>query len=235
MPDSSSWPSTSAESSFIASYPRLARVGRTSGVLLYPGTGAEVIDRLRSELPPTHAAYLGDAFGIDDRVLVRMRLPAAEGSEYFVVHTDGPSGDPGFYLVDASTGRESPVIWGEVLALPESGEFAMYQRTNTFFPKRKRVRVDGGELVEVAEPRYTVGLRTIALDSLFVVRSEQDSTIVARLGRGDSVEVLEASDESTTGRYPLWLRTASGVRGLVMLDMPQCPAALLRGLCFFGD
>ena len=172
---------------------------------------------------------------MEERVLIRIRLPDVDGSDFFVLHTEGPSGDPGFYLVDASTGQESQVVSGEVLALPESGEFTIYQRTNTFFPKRKRVRVEGSELVEVERTRYIVDVRTVALDSLLVQRSEQDPTIVARLGSGDSVDVLEASEEVTAGGYPLWVRTSSGVRGLVKLDMPQCPQAILRGLCFLGD
>ena len=49
--------------------------------------------------------------------------------------------------------------------------------------------------LDIAESRYPVGLRTIALDSLLVLRSERDPTIIARLGPGDSVEVLAASDE----------------------------------------
>ncbi len=226
--------SDTSAASFIADYSGLAKLS-DGGVLLYPSDRAEVINQLRSALPTSNPLYEADEAGTEDRILVRMRLPNESGRSYFVAFTEGPSGDPGFYLIDAETLRETGVEWGEVLALPASGEFMMFQRANTFFAKRKRIRVADSGFVEIPEARYRFVLRSIALDSSAVFRSEQDSTPIARLARGDSLTVTEVAENGSRGFYPVWIRTAKGISGLVRLPMSQCPATLIRGLCFAGD
>jgi hypothetical protein len=69
-------------------------------------------------------------------------------------------------------------------------------------------------------------------DSLRLFRSARDTTTVAKLGRGDSLVVVEAE----SGRYlSLWLRTLDGTNGFVRLPRTQCPSAVIRGFCYFGD
>lgn len=232
QPDSLSRPSPTAADSFIAQFPRLARLSHGWGTVLYPPEGTEVINKLRSELPPSHPLYLINDFSADDRVLLRRVLPNASGKPYFLVSSDGPSGDPEFYLADAVTGLETSGVWGEVLAISADGELTMFQRTNSDFPKRKRVLVEDGELKDAPQSRFVLNFRSIVLDSLRLERSEHDRTVVARLARGDSVVVLEAAGE---GEMLLWLQTARGVRGFVRLPSSQCPRAIVRGLCYLGD
>lgn len=232
VPDSLSWGEPGEPETFIAGFPHLKRLGTGWGTILYPDEGTEVINKPRSELPPAHPLYLTNDFSAEDMVLIRHRFARAKGKEYFVVFTEGPSGDPGYYLADAASGEETPETWGEVLAIGLDGEVTMYQRTNSDFPMRKRLTIVDGAFVEGDQTRFVLGTRTIVLDSLRLFRSERDTTIVARLERGDSLVVLEAE----RGRFlSLWLRTMGGIRGFVRLPSTQCPSAVIRRFCYLGD
>lgn len=122
--------------------------------------------------------------------------------------------------------------FGEILALPASGDFMMFQRVNTHFPKRKQVRVESAGLVEFPSERFKVGMRTVVLGTVLLRRSPTDSTPIGHLQPGDSVEVLEGMDSGPDFR--VLVRHARG-QGWLLLPTRQCPAALLRGICFSGD
>lgn len=232
VPDSLSWSELGEPETFIAGFPDLKRLGTGWGTILYPAEGTEVINKPRSELPTAHPLHLINDFSAEDVVLIRHRFAGANGKEYFVVFTEGPSGDPGYYLADAASGEETPDTWGEVLAIGLDGELTVYQRTNSHFPMRRQVTIVDGAFVDGDQSRFALGTRTIALDSLRLFRSERDTTIVARLGRGDSLVVLEAEYR----RYlSLWLRTMDGTLGFVRLPSTQCPSAVIRRFCFAGD
>jgi len=232
VPDSLSWSEPGEPQTFIAGFPDLQRLGTGWGTILYPAEGTEVINKPRSELPPAHSLHLTNDFSAEDVVLIRHRFAGAKGKEYFVVFTYGPSGDPGYYLADAASGEETPETWGEVLAIGLDGAITVYQRTNSHFPMRRQVTIVDGAFVDSDQSRFVLGTRTIALDSLRLFRSERDTAIVARLGRGDSLVVLEAE----YGRYlSLWLRTMDGTLGFVRLPSTQCPNAVIRRFCFAGD
>jgi hypothetical protein len=220
---------------FIATYPELDSIRAGDGLLLFPKGSAERIATTRSKLPKNHPLYADDDLAQFDRVLIRTRLSSTDSRAYFVLFTDGGSGDPAFYVIAEGDSVSSNEVWGEILALPASGQFAVYQRTNSDFAKRNPVRLDRGALLAVPMPSYHVGLRSITTDTLPLTRTRSDSTIVARIPKGAVVEVLATNDSTTTRGTAFLVRTSAGLRGWAHLQVLQCPAAVIRGICFMGD
>jgi hypothetical protein len=220
---------------FLDRYVGLEQMGDGWGVLLSPKGHTRRIDKLRGELPEGHPLHFVEGLDAEDRVLAVVALPGSAAESIYVIHSDGPSGDPSFYLADGRTGATTHYIWGEILVLPDSGPMMMYQRTNASYPVVKEVRYSAGRFEEVPVPTRPVGLRTIALDSIALWRSPTDSTVVAILAPGDSVVVVEAAGRDPNYRTQLLVQTTSGVRGWTLRGSSQCYSMPIRGICFLGD
>jgi hypothetical protein len=236
-PDQSGWELwTPFQDAFLDRHRSLRRVGGSDGMLLYAAGTAEVIDTERWRLPSDHVLHL-DTLESDvsarDRVLVRMRLPG-DGRLAFIVHTQGGSGDPAFY-VTADSSASWGEVEGEILAIPASGEMEVYQLSNSMYAKRKHVRMENGRLVDVVADRYEVGLRTVALTRVPLTEDPHGGAMVATLAAGDSVLVIETTDRSSADGMPFLVQSTSGKRGWARISMMQCFAQVLRGICYKGD
>lgn len=220
---------------FLNRYAGLERMGDGWGVLLYPKGRGRVINLLRSDLPQGSSLPVGEGLELEDRVYALLVLPGAPAESVYVIHSEGPSGDPSFYLADGRSGETTYYIQGEILVFPDSGPMMMYQRTNTEFPTVKEVRLHDGRFEETDSTRYVVGLRTIALDTLRLWRSPEDSTPTAVVMPHDSVVVVEARARDPHFRRPLLIQASSGVRGWALLPSRQCYSMAILGICYLGD
>jgi hypothetical protein len=220
---------------FLDRYVGLERMGDGWGVLLYPKNRARLIGKLRSDLPEGHPLRFVEGLDMEGRVYAIIAVPGMGTDSVYVIHTDGPSGDPGFYFADGQTGATGDVIWGEILAVPDSGPIMMYQRTNTNFPVVKEVRMSNGYFEEVPVARWEIGLRTIVLDTIKLWRSPKDSSIVATLVPGDSVVVVAAVGRVYGNGTPLLIQSSSGALGWTLRGGDQCYSMSIRGICFLGD
>jgi len=232
-----SWPDypDAGRRRFDSEFSMLRRLGSEWGTVYSSRSRAGVVDRLRSELAPSDPLYEITESGLDDRVLLRVPATGAPDSAYFLVHTEGMSGDPGFYTVRARDGARSTIIWGEVIALSDSGPAMLYQRTNSLFGRRRTVEIRDGMLLPVSQDLEPVALRSIVLGPMSLRRGPSDSTVVASLVRGDSVFVLEAARVEERGGPIFHVRTSAGIQGWVRVAGGQCPSALIRSICFYGD
>lgn len=221
---------------FLVSFPQLERLGGMGGVVMFPAGTAEIVNRLRSSYPQNSPMWQDTSgIGIDDRVLVRMRLPLGSGREYYIVHTDGGSGDPAMYLLDGESPEASEWAMGEVLAILPSGEIWQYQRYNSIYPRRKPMRFLAGRLVEIDSTHSLIDLRTTALAPFKLRRGPEDSTVVAEIAIGDSLVVVEGYDPAGPYGALLYVRTSAGIEGWVLVNGPQCNFGLIKGICFLGD
>jgi hypothetical protein len=222
---------------FLREFSDLDSVGRGQGVVLVSSGTAQVVDTPRANLPAGHPLRWSEDEGhcCDDRLLVEGLRIASEGAPLSLLFTEGPSGDPGFYVVSSDGARRSDYLSGEVLALPGNGEVHIYQRTNSIFPRHRRFHFVGDSLVEIVSSVHPIGLRTVALDSLKLRRSLDDASIVARVERGDSILVVEAHDPGKGEDTPILVRASDGAEGWVRVGWYQCNSAIIRGICFDGD
>lgn len=222
---------------FIAAYPELEHIGTGIGVLLFPKGSAQIVDRLRSELPRDHQLFNVSDFEANDRVLALVQLPGTSDQSYFVVSTEGPSYDTGFYLVGTLDTAETSDVSGEILALPASGDFAVFQRRNSMFAKRQRARVESGTLVAIEQAFYHVGLRSVTLDTITLTRSAHGGPVAARLDIGTVVEVLATDNIERDSYMSFLVRVPAGVRGWARINVggSQCRPTAIRGICYLGD
>lgn len=232
-----SWPEyrDARRRAFEAEFAALARVGDSLHMVLYPAEFGRRVDRPRSSYPRSDSLYADSAYGLDDQVLVRVRPRAGTGSAFYVLFTAGMSADPGFYSIRERDGARGEIIWGEALAFVRPDSARLYQRTNSTFPRRRTLVVRDGILEAVHEDPEPVDLASVVLGSLTIRRSATDTTVLERLSRGDSIWVLSARNTDGRGGELFLVRSARGSQGWVRLDGRQCPASVVRGICFYGD
>jgi hypothetical protein len=222
---------------FRETFKALIPVGRGRDLLLPTGKFEE-IDAQRSALPrtnPVWQAYEEPDDWMEDRVLAALSPELFGGSRVYVLATEGGSGDPGFRFVRADGINRSENIDGDILAIPSPGEIHLYQRTNSLFPRHRRFRLIRDSVVEVPSTQHRIGLKTVALARFRLRKSFEDSTLVAWVEVGDSVEVVEAREPGYGEDTPFLVKTAGGGLGWVRIGYWQCNLALMKGICFYGD
>lgn len=235
--DGERWPEyrDARRRAFETQFAALQSVGDSFHVVYFPNEIGRRVERLRSSYPPTDSLYAENESGLDDRVLLRVQPGGGSGSAFFVLFTEGMSADPGFYSIRERDGARSDIIWGEVLAFVRPDSARLYQRSNSLFARRRTLIVRDGILQVVREDPEPVDFSSIALGSLTIRRSATDTTVLERLRRGDSIRVLAARNVEGYGGELFLVRSARGTEGWVRLDSRQCPAALIRGICYYGD
>jgi hypothetical protein len=222
-----------SEEAFKTSFPGLRRAFHES-VLFAPGR-LEIVDSPRSSFPRSSPLWQDTLESyMDDQVVARLFMSVRDTLPYYLVHTDGMSGDPAFYLIRGSDGEEVGGGAADVIAFPDSGDVWVYQRSNAVFPMRRRIRLADGRMEEVAEDRYAVGLQTVALKAFSLRRALDDSTEVASVAGGDSIEVVAGIDPPRSESV-LLVRTRTGAEGWVRVPSQQCNLAVIKGICFLGD
>jgi hypothetical protein len=223
------------ERSFVEGFAGLSRLDAPGTTVLYEPRIARVVDSLRSSYPVSHPLYEDSESGMDDRVLLRLRLPTVPDVEYVLVHTDGMSGDPGFYLLSEQEPEQQYVELGEIIAVPQSGDIQIYQRTNSSFAKRRTLHVVNHSLTEIKPESYTINLRTVTIDSVWLQRSDVDTTLIGLILPGYLIDVLDSAEERRDGRMLYRVRNERGRVAWAWLLDSQCPTAQVRGICFVVD
>jgi hypothetical protein len=178
----------------------------------------------------------------DDRVKVMLTSLDKSAEKYLIVFDPGPSGDPSFsfYKADAqegppldirlSGGETYPQVNGLDLVMPGNGIIYVAGHTNEMFNKRRKLRLVQGELVEVDQPFYYVGLQTVTTKAIKLYGSKKKDRVVAYLPKGAKVEVLANQQDFYLVRTPFglagWLEIPFGTL------WGQSP---LKDIVFAGD
>lgn len=156
--------------------------------------------------------------------LVETRLQGDSGATYQVNHDSGPSDDDAFEILRVEGGRPKSLgkICGTGLCIPGDGYLYISGETNDYFDRRRKYRVLEGQLQEVRQPFYFVGLETQATAEVTLYLDKHAHTEVARIPKGGKLTVLLAA----TDREYL-ARTEMGLVG--WLCSPETVGIFLHG------
>jgi hypothetical protein len=203
-----------------------------SGVRVVAGS-VTIVDSLRSQYPRSHVLF-ADGDVVEDRVLFRA-LPTNRVHDAFVlVQTDGPSGDPGFYSIRLRDGARGEVVAGEAIAWPTADSAIVAQRANSLYGRLVTAVVRDGVLTRIAVEHEALNIATVALTEVLLSRSPETPGDDLVIARGDSVTIV-AARHFGRGGPAFEVHTRSGARGWVRVSAAQCPAAVFRGICWYGD
>jgi hypothetical protein len=114
-----------------------------------------------------------------------------------ITFDDDPSCDPAFKFhwsdgkrVEIKSRLESFAVLAVNLIIPGDGYFYASGHTNTHFDKRRKFHLVDSVIVEVEQPYYYVGLKTVALRDIKLYGDLVGDSIVAEVSAEDSIVVL---------------------------------------------
>ncbi len=164
-------------------------------------------------------------------------LSADSSAKYRFKFDDGPSCDPEFTIWKSEGGADDGYVGsvsGEHLIVPGNGFLYVIRSTNRSFEGREKWAIEDGELKEVKQPFYYVGIQTPTLKALELhADTKAQSAVIARVPEGEMVMVvLEQPSESGAAQY--LVRTRFGLVGWIT-DTGYGDDRSFRELQFRGD
>lgn len=131
--------------------------------------------------------------------VAKLRLSARSGDTLIVDYTEGGSCDPAFIISRVEKCGPRQLDWaitGLDFEAPGDGFFYIRGHTDSWFDMRRKFTVEGGNLREVKQPFYYVGLETKTLRQIPVFSTQGCSEYIGRIEEGASVTVI-LSDGAT--------------------------------------
>lgn len=124
--------------------------------------------------------------------VAKLRLSTRSADTLLIDYGSGPSCDPGFiiYRIEKGGPRQLGYAFGLELEAPGDGRFYVRGHTDTWFDKRRAFTVEGGNLREVRQPFYYVGLETKTLKQITIFGGEGFSDEMWFLPAGTPVTVI---------------------------------------------
>jgi hypothetical protein len=125
--------------------------------------------------------------------VAKLRLSSRSDDTLLVDYDAGPSCDPGFIIYRIERGGPrllAYAIIGLELEAPGDGCFYVRGHADSWFDKRRTFTVDGGDLRELRQPFYYVGLETKTLKQIIVFSSEGFSEETRVVPAGTPITVL---------------------------------------------
>jgi hypothetical protein len=166
-------------------------------------------------------------------IVAKLRLSARSADTLFVEYTEGASADPGFTVSLIEKCGPRRLDWpinGLDFEAPGDGFFYVRGHTNSLFDMRRKFAVEGGNLREVKQPFYYVGLETKTLRQIH---------IFGALGGGQSMGVIEKGAPVTvvlSDGETFLLKTDHDVLGWWRpYNMSQQRAEEIEGIYLKGD
>ena len=169
-------------------------------------------------------------FGAPFRVISTI-LDKRDKKEYTIDFQEGLSADPSFTIYE---NRIDGLVYinsfnGDHLIIPGNGGIYISGHVNSMFNIRRKYELSEGELKEVVQPFYYVGLKTITLKSL-ELRSETDNKeIIAYIPKNSEIEVLI----NKVNHY--LIKTSFGLIGWAEITDVPINETPIKGLYRAGD
>lgn len=172
---------------------------------------SEVINKPVPVNSPFYSEY-SDDFG--ETIVISTKLHHTDKWESFVLYSDGPSGDPSFsfYTQKGDSISYLGSVGGLSLFIPGNGNIYVSGHANNYFNKRKKYTVSNGNLTEVEQPFYYVGLETQTQSAITIYKSPEQIQKVAVLPANSAVEILINESDN------FLIRTSFGLTGWWKLD-----------------
>jgi hypothetical protein len=131
--------------------------------------------------------------GIREIRVAKLRLSSRSTDTLIVDYTEGPSADPGFIIHRIEKCGARRLDWpidGLELEAPGDGYFYVRGHTNSWFDVRRKFTVEGGNLREVRQPFYYVGLETKTIDQIRLYSSETCIGLIGYVQKGAPITVI---------------------------------------------
>lgn len=160
-----------------------------------------------------------------------IKLPTFN-KDFIVQYTSGGSDDPTLKLkwIDGKKEKEFETE-GTSFEMLSSGEIFASGHTNNKYSQRKKFIFKNGNFIEVQQPFYFAGIKTIVLKNVEAkIDFDQKSATVFQLNKNDPVEVV-LSD--VYENYFL-IKNKDGLLGWIEIETNQRPT-VLRDIFFLGD
>ncbi len=191
---------------------------------------SEIIEKRRDSYPKVHPLYT-DEFGRDDIVIIKTKLNTDEKDLYYVLFTQGPSGDPSFYFINVKKpNKYFGNLAGEELVLPGNGFAYTKSRSNSDYLKRAKFKIAQYGFEEVFQPFYYVGLNSHTLVPVAIYKEIGKGKIIAKLPANYEVEVLVTDNNSN-----YLIKTSFGLLGWIHIPSTQYKSEIIEGISFQGD
>jgi hypothetical protein len=151
-----------------------------------------------------------------------------------IMFTFGMSMDPEFIFVDNKhnvIGR----IYALELYLHANGSIYSSGHTNNMFDKRRKFELKSDTILEVIQPFYYIGLKTVTLEPLTLYASQTSKEVVAVIPKDYEIEVVLAEfkrGEFVSEKYFL-IKTKFGLIGWINIEGSNNPK--VKGVFFAGD
>lgn len=125
------------------------------------------------------------------RTVLAGRIDRGGKDEFELRYDDGPSCDPTFTLWRKGAAEPIGGFGGDHVVVPGNGFLYVIRRSNSSFEAREKWAIDNGELVEIAQPQYYVGVTTATLKALTLLQKPQAGvTAIAQVPKGEKVLVV---------------------------------------------
>lgn len=227
-----------SEESLLRGFSKLSILKSGDAILAYNAITSKVINKKRSELKKSHPLFMyDDALESKDKLLLQTTLGKNESNKYYVAFTEGPSGDPAFYLIK----QESPnKVWAELsgtaLVLPSNDYVYIANRFNNTFTQRKKYSYLQTGLTQINQPYYYVGLKTQTLKPVTLYADQGETKVVAKLPKKSKIEIL-LTDGKRDKQYRTSFLAATpfGLVGWIWVSQSQYFSNEVEGISYWGD
>ena len=170
--------------------------------------------------------------GIKEIRVAKLRLSARSADTLVVDYTEGGSCDPSFIISLIEKHGPRRLDWainGLDFEAPGDGFFYVRGHTDSWFDMRRKFAVEGGNLREVKQPFYFVGLETKTLRQIPVFGTQGGGEYIGRIEEGAPVTVI-LSDGAA-----FLLKTDHDILVWWRPQITQQRAEEIEGIYFAGD
>ena len=124
--------------------------------------------------------------------MIETKLAPTDSVSYTIDFTSGASDDPMFIIFrNTPTGLiELRSIGGTEISLPGDGAFYVSGHTNNMFDMHRKFTAMNGEITEVKQPFYYVGMKSFAKEEVIIYTDTTQVDMVAVIPVGTEIEVI---------------------------------------------
>ena len=196
----------------------------------YNPKNSEIVNKTLGSYPKDHPLFT-DEFEANDIVILKTKFHSNDQVSFYVVFSEGPSGDPNFYFLSTSLHDKVFGYLGcEEIVIPGNGFVYTKCRANKDYLKRRKYKVEDTGFKEITQPYYYVGLKSRTLAPITIYKEKDTKEPIAKLPSNYAIEVL-ISDENS---YYL-VKTTFGLVGWIHLPSAQYNNEIIKGIYFQGD
>ncbi len=222
----------------ISTFANLQTLNITDGIIVhYPKSGVVVVNKSCVDLSKNDPFYTKAEEDYEGVILVlQMKIGENNPKAISVLFSNGPSDDPNFIFIN-SDGEQIESIGGTELFLPGNSYVYTTGHANTSFNKRSKYYYDGKSFVEVKQPFYYVGLKTVTTKAITLYTDKSQKEIVGNVPINTEVEVLLAEYIQNFGGMEYFLvKTPFGLVGWIgFATYNLSEGTPLKGIYFAGD